>query len=481
MKQVKRSIWFAVALVGTLTVVNVGLTFANSSMPSHSKSVLPVFRDGTPVPSLVPMIHMVMPTVVNVSTKGEIPIHSPLYAPFLNNPFFRQFFGMSPFQQQGPRHERFRALGSGVIINARKGYILTNDHVIRHATKIVVTTYNHHHYPARVVGKDQETDLAVLQIHAHGLHQIAFGDSAKLAVGEFVVAIGNPFGLGHTATFGIVSGLGRTDVEQNHVGTFIQTDAAINPGNSGGALVNLRGQLIGINTAILTTGNDGGNIGIGFAIPVNLARAVVHQIIRYGRVERGVLGVLVQDVTPRLRRAFGLAPGQRGALIAQVEPDSGAAHAGLRAGDIITNINGQPVHDVSALRGIIGVLRVGTHIRVGFLRNGHAMTATAIIGPNQHHKEKRSFRFANKNIGAQLSDLNPSSPLYGKVKGVMVIAVAPRSPAAKAGLEPGDVIVAVNQHPIDNLAEFKQALDTYHGILLLTVQRGSGTFFTTLR
>jgi serine protease Do/serine protease DegQ len=481
MKQVKRSIWFAVALVGALSVVNVGLTLANSSMPSHAKSVLPVFQDGTPVPSLVPMIRMVMPTVVNVSTRGEIPIHSQIYAPFLNNPFFRQFFGMNPLQQQGPSHERFQALGSGVIINARKGYILTNDHVIRHATKIVVTTYNHRHYPARVVGKDQETDLAVLQIHAPGLHQIAFGNSAKLAVGDFVVAIGNPFGLGHTATFGIVSGLGRTDVEQNHIGTFIQTDAAINPGNSGGALVNLRGQLVGINTAILTTGSNGGNIGIGFAIPVNLAQAVVHQIIRYGRVERGVLGVLVQDVTPRLRRAFGLAPGQRGALIAQVEPDSGAARAGLRAGDIITSINGQPVHDVSTLRGTIAVMRVGTHVRVGFLRNGHAMTTTAVIGPNQHHKRKRNFRFANKNIGAQLSNLNPSSPLYGKVKGVMVIAVAPRSPAAKAGLEPGDVIVAIDQHPIDNLAEFKQALESYHGILLLTVQRGSGTFFTTLR
>ncbi len=479
MKYMKRSIWLAVGVVAALTLVNIGLTVSNSSVPAQAGSVLPVFRHESPVPSLVPMIRMVMPAVVNVSTRGEMPVQNQAYAPFLNNPFFRQFFGMNPFAEQAPSQERFRALGSGVIINARKGYVLTNDHVIRHATKIVITTYNHHRYPAKVVGKDRETDLAVLKIKAHGLHQIAFGNSARLNIGDFVVAIGNPFGLGHTATFGIVSGLGRTGVEQDHVGTFIQTDAAINPGNSGGALVNLRGQLVGINTAILTE-NGGGNIGIGFAIPVNLARVVAAQIIKYGKVERGVLGVLVQDVTARLRRAFGLPPGQRGALIAQVEPDSGAARAGLRAGDIITAVNGQPVRDVSALRAIIGVLRVGTRVRIRFLRNGHPMTVTATVGHN-HKSSKREFRLGHKDIGAQLANLGRNSPLYGKVKGVMVVAVTPRSPAAKAGLEPGDVILAVDQHPVANLAEFREALEADHGLLLLTVQRGQNTFFTTLR
>ncbi len=479
MKHMKRSIWFAAAIFAALTLVNIGLTVGNSSEPAQAGSVLPVFQHESPVPSLVPMIRMVMPAVVNVSTRGEMPVQSQAYAPFLNNPFFRQFFGMSPFAQQPPQ-ERFRALGSGVIINAQKGYILTNDHVIRHATKIVITTYNHHRYPAKVVGKDRDTDLAVLQIKAHDLHQIVFGNTARLAIGDFVVAIGNPFGLGHTATFGIVSGLGRTGVEQqDHVGTFIQTDADINPGTSGGALVNIRSQLIGINTAILTE-NGGGNIGIGFAIPVNLARVVASQIIKYGKVERGVLGVLVQNVTAHLRRAFGLPPGQRGALIAQVLPDSGAARAGLRAGDIITTVDGQPVRDVSALRAIIGVLRVGTHVHIRFLRNGHPKTVVAIVGHN-HKSTHREFKLGRKDIGAQLANLGRSSPLYGKVKGVMVVAVTPRSPAAKAGLEPGDVILAVDQHPISNLAEFQEAIESDHGLLLLTVQRGQATFFTTLR
>lgn len=479
MKYMKRSIWLAVGVVVALTIVNIGLTLDNSSRPAVAGALLPVFKHETPVPSLAPMVRMVMPAVVNVSTRGEMPVQNQAYAPFLNSPFFRQFFGMNPFAGQAPDEERFRALGSGVIINARKGYILTNDHVIRHATKIVVITYNHHRYPAKVVGKDRETDLAVLQIKARGLHQITFGNSARLEIGDFVVAIGNPFGLGHTATFGIVSGLGRTGIEQDHVGTFIQTDAAINPGNSGGALVNLRGHLVGINTAILTE-NGGGNIGIGFAIPVNLARLVAAQIIKYGKVERGMLGVLVQDVTPRLRRAFGLPPGQRGALIAQVEPHSGAAHAGLRAGDIITAVNGQPVRGMNSLHSIIGVLRVGTRVRVQIIRHGRTLSVTAVIGRNQVTTNQQ-IKVGHTKIGARFSNLGPHSALYGKVKGVLVVAVAPHSPAARAGLEPGDVILAVDQHPVTNLAEFRQALETDHGLLLLTVQRGHGTFFTTLR
>lgn len=475
----KRWSLVALVLVALLTVVNVALTLG-AHVPAiaaaRRSSLMPVFRDGAPVPSLAPMIRAVNPTVVNVATRGTLPLRASPFAPLLQNPFFSQFFGEMP---SVPLQQHFEALGSGVIINARHGYILTNYHVIRHAHSIVVTTYNNNRYHARVVGYDRRSDLAVLQIHARHLQQIVLGDSNRLQVGDFVVAIGNPFGLGHTATFGIVSGLARTNIGKDEADTFIQTDAAINPGNSGGALVDLRGHLVGINTAILTE-NNGGNIGIGFAIPIDLARQVMEQIIKYGHVERGVLGVYVQDLSPHRAEALGLPQNTQGALVTEVLPGSGAARAGVRQYDVIVSVDGHRVDNIADLEAYIGVKRVGTWVRLGILRKGHHLTLRVKLG-SPHGLAVNTFS-RRVDLGIALSNITSSSPLYGRVHGVLVVGVNPNGPAARANppLEVGDVITAVDEHPITDLAEFRAIVARARGILLLTVQRGEQVFVTTV-
>lgn len=469
----------ALVLVLLLTAVNVALTLgarAPAVAGSSPGTLMPVFRDGAPVPSLAPMIRAVNPTVVNIATRGTLPVRVSPFAPFFQNPFFSQFFGAVP---EAPIEQHFEALGSGVIVNARKGYILTNYHVIRHAHSIVVTTYNNDRYRARVVGYDRRSDLAVLQIHARHLQQIVLGDSNRLQVGDFVVAIGNPFGLEHTATFGIVSGLGRTNIGKDEGDTFIQTDAAINPGNSGGALVDLRGHLVGINTAILTE-NDGGNIGIGFAIPIDLARQVMDQIIKYGHVERGVLGVYVEDLSPHRAEALGLPRNTQGALVTEVLPGSGAAKAGVRQYDVIVSVDGHRVDNVSDLEAYIGVKRVGTVVHLGILRKGRRLALRVRLG-SPHGLATSAFP-RHVDLGIALSNITPSSPLYGRVHGVLVVGVNPEGPAARANppLEVGDVITAVDERPVANLAEFRAILARARGILLLTVQRGEQVFVTTV-
>ena len=470
----------ALVLVVLLTAVNVALTLG-ARVPAlaapRARTLMPVFRDGAPVPSLAPMIHAVTPAVVNIATRGTLPVRRSPLTPFFQNPFFGQFFGLAP---EAPVVQHFEALGSGVIVNARKGYILTNDHVIRHAHSIVVTTYNNDRYKARVVGVDRRSDLAVLQIHARHLQQIVFGNSDRLEVGDFVVAIGNPFGLEHTATFGIVSGLGRTNIGKDEGDTFIQTDAAINPGNSGGALVNLRGHLVGINTAILTE-NDGGNIGIGFAIPVDLARQVMDQIIKYGRVERGVLGVYVEDLSPQRAEALGLPRNTQGALVTEVLPGSGAAHAGVRQYDVIVSLNGHRIRNISDLEAYIGVKRVGTVVRLVILRHGRRLTLRARLGSARSMGVSAFPKHVD--LGIALSNITPGSPLYGRIHGVLVVGVNPGGPAARANppLDVGDVITAVDEVPVANLAQFRAVLAHHKaGVLLLTVQRGSQIFVTTV-
>jgi len=469
----------ALILVLLLTGVNVALTLgahAPARAAASSGTLMPVFRDGAPVPTLAPMIRAVNPTVVNIATRGTIPLRASPFAPFFQNPFFSQFFGAVP---EAPLEQHFEALGSGVIVDAKKGYILTNYHVIRHAHSIVVTTYNNDRYRARVIGFDRRSDLAVLQIHARHLQQIVLGNSARLEVGDFVVAIGNPFGLEHTATFGIVSGLGRTNIGKDEGDTFIQTDAAINPGNSGGALVDLRGHLVGINTAILTE-NDGGNIGIGFAIPINLARQVMDQLIKYGRVARGVLGVYVEDLSPHRAEALGLPRNTQGALVTQVLPGSGAARAGIRQYDVIVSLDGHPIHNVSDLEAYIGVKRVGTVVRLVILRHGHRINLRARLG--SPHATSASVFPKHVDLGIALANITRSSPLYGRVHGVLVVGVNPEGPAARANppIDVGDVITAVDERPVANLAQFRAVLAHARGILLLTVQRGSEIFVTTV-
>ncbi len=455
----KRSTIFAAAFCAAFLLTNPLIASAHMTPP---------FITGQPVPTLAPIVKRVAPAVVNISTSGHVTIQQ---NPFFNDPFFQQFFGM----QGMPMQQQFQALGSGVIVDARHGYILTNNHVIAHADKITVTLYDKRSFPAKVVGRDPETDLAVLQIKANDLTQIPLGNSAALQVGDFVIAIGNPFGLSHTVTAGIVSAKGRAQVQDGKYSDFIQTDAAINPGNSGGALVNLEGQLVGINTAILS--KSGGNIGIGFAIPINMAKDVMAQLIKYGKVERGMLGVEIEDLTPPLAKALDI-PRSQGALVTQVVPHSPAQKAGIKPDDVIVSVNGNPVSGAADLSNSIGVMRVGTPLTLGVIRNGKTLTLHATIGKQQ--SEQAGSAAHPESRGITVSDLSEGSPLYGQVKGVLVTGVAPNSEAFLAGLRPGDVITAVNRESVSNVGEFRRALKRTGGAVALRIRRGDQAFFVVL-
>ena len=425
----------------------------------------PVVGD-TPLPTLAPMIKKVSPAVVNIATRGTIRERG--QNPLLDDPFFRRFFDVPP--DTGPRERPFQSAGSGVIFDARNGYIVTNAHVVENATEITVTLQDGRDLKAEVLGSDAPSDVAVLKVKSEGLAQITLGDSARAEVGDFVVAIGNPFGLQHTVTSGIISGLSRSGINPDGYEDFIQTDASINPGNSGGALVNLRGELIGINTAILS--RSGGNIGIGFAIPVNMARSVMEQLIKYGSVKRGQLGVSMYTVTPDIAHSLGL-PNAVGALVSQVVEGSPADKAGIRTGDVITSVNGQPVKSNSELRNTIGLLRVGDRVDIGLVRDGKPVRVTAVIadttaeltgGPVSIHK---SFE------GAALADAPDSA-------GALVKSVEPGSAAAQAGLRADDVIVGANRGKVGNVRELR---DRAKGaaVLVLEVRRGNTVLLIPLR
>src|SRR5215468_9191203 len=419
------------------------------------------------VPTLAPMIRKVSPAVVNVATRGTIRERG-TQNPLLDDPFFRRFFDVPP--DTGPHARPFQSAGSGVIFDARSGYIVTNAHVVENASEITVTLQDGRDLKAEIIGSDTPSDVAVLRVKSDGLTQIPLGDSARAEVGDFVVAIGNPFGLQHTVTSGIISGLSRSGINPDGYEDFIQTDASINPGNSGGALVNLRGELIGINTAILS--RSGGNIGIGFAIPVNMARSVMEQLIRYGSVKRGQLGVSMYTVTPDIAHSLGL-PSVVGALVSQVVEGSPADHAGIRTGDVITSVNSQPVKSNSELRNTIGLLRVGDKVDIGLLRDGKPLRVTAVIadttteltgGPASIHK---SFE------GSVLADAADAG-------GALVRSVEPGSAAAQAGLRAEDVIVGANRGRVSSVRDLR---DRARGaaVLVLEVRRGATVLLVPLR
>lgn len=439
-----------------------------------TQAALPIFdSQGKELPTLAPMLKTVTPAIVNVATRSKVKVQN---NPLLQDPFFRRFFNV-PDQQQ-PQEQETQSLGSGVIVDADKGYILTNNHVIKNAESIQVTLRDGRSYKAKLVGTDPETDIAVIKIKADKLTALSFGDSDKLQVGDFVVAIGNPFGLGQTVTSGIVSALGRSGLGIEGYEDFIQTDASINPGNSGGALVNLHGHIIGINTAIFS--QSGGNIGIGFAIPINMARDVMKQLIKHGEVKRGMLGVQVQDLTPELAEAFDIDKHQgKGAVVTSVTKDSAAEKAGIKVGDVIIAANDRPVNNSSDIRNIVGLLQIGDTVRLKLIRNGSPITITAKVAKEK--KETVSAKHYNKRLdGATLGNIDPGSPYYGHIKGVVVQKVDPGSAAWNVGLRKGDVIVSANKHRVKNLDEFSAAVRGQKR-LLLNIRRGNGAFFVIIQ
>jgi Do/DeqQ family serine protease len=403
-------------------------------------------KDG--VPTLAPLLREVMPAVVNISVQVTAPARQ---NPLMRDPFFRRFFeDLLEQPQQRPQ----LSAGSGVVIDARLGYVITNHHVIEEAQEIVVTLKDRRELSAQLVGSDPGTDIALLKVAPGGLTELKLGDSEALEVGDFVIAIGNPFGLGQTVTSGIVSALGRTGLNIHGYEDFIQTDASINPGNSGGALINLKGELIGINSAII--GPSGGNVGIGFAVPSNMAQAVVEQLAEYGEVRRGRLGVLIQDLTPELAEALNLAISE-GAVVTGVEAGSPAEEAGVATGDVMVAIDGHEVTGSADLRNRIGLVRVGGKVTVTVLRNGKRKDFEVRVA-----KVERATYAGDQSApqlsGAVFQAMGSEHPLSGQVNGVVVADVERDSRAWRNKIRPGDLIIAINRERVRNLEELNSAL-----------------------
>ncbi|HSW12338.1 MAG TPA: DegQ family serine endoprotease [Solimonas sp.] len=427
------------------------------------------------VPSLAPMLKAVMPAVVNISVTSKVEIQNPL----MQDPFFRRFFGVPEGQQPQQQEREAQSIGSGVVVDAAKGYVITNSHVVAEADSIRVRLSDDREFDAKLIGKDPDTDVAVLQIKATNLTALKMADSDQLQVGDFVVAIGSPFGLRQTVTSGIVSGLSRqTGISEGGYEDFIQTDASINPGNSGGALVNLRGELVGIPSNILS--RSGGNIGIGFAIPTNLAKNVMDQLLVSGDIQRGRIGINGQDLTPDLAKAFGLS-NTRGAVITRVLPKSPADKAGLKSEDVILEANGRPVDNFAQLRNRVGLLRIGEKVNLKILRDGKPKDITVSIGK----EEEIAADTANLHPqlkGASFSPLDDAArQAAGDTRGVLVQSVEPRSPAARAGLRPGDIVIGVNRRPVQDLEDFSKLANPQAAELLLHVRRGPGALFILIR
>jgi Do/DeqQ family serine protease len=403
-------------------------------------------RDG--VPTLAPLLREVTPAVVNISVKVTAPAQQ---NPLMRDPFFRRFF--EDFLDQ-PRQRPQLSAGSGVVIDARRGFVITNHHVIEAAEEIVVTLKDRRELAAQLVGSDPGTDIALLKVAPEGLTELKLGDSEALEVGDFVVAIGNPFGLGQTVTSGIVSALGRTGLNIHGYEDFIQTDASINPGNSGGALINLKGELIGINSVII--GPAGGNVGIGFAVPSNMARSVVEQLAEFGEVRRGRLGVLIQDLTPELSEALKLDITE-GAVITRVEPGSPAEDAGIEAGDVVVAVEGAAVANAADLRNRVGLVRVGEEINVTVVRDGtrgdHRVRVATIERATYPGSES-----APQLSGAVFQAMGSEHPLYGQINGVVVADVERGSRAWHNNIRPGDVIIAINRERVQSVDELSRAL-----------------------
>jgi len=465
-----------VLLILAAVLVPAGCNRQNKAgQDGHAAGALSAHAAPKGMPTVAPMLARVSPAVVNISVEGTIPLQNLL----AQEPRMRQFFGRSPKL----RSERFSSVGSGVIIDAAQGYVVTNNHVVKNAQRIQVTLKDRRERQATLVGTDPQSDIAILKIHADDLKGVPLAASKDLKVGDYVVAIGDPFGIGQTATFGIVSALGRTDLGIENYEDFIQTDASINPGNSGGALVNMGGQLVGMNTAILAGGGgEGGNIGVGFAIPVDMVRMIARELIQSGAVSRGSLGVMVQDLTPAIARAIGSRI-SAGALVNQVKAHSPAARAGIRSGDVITSVNGMGMASSNDLRNTVAEEPPGTVVHLTFLRNGHEQTATVSLEALNHFvappKGSGPQPISGKLSGVETGAIPPGNPNYGKVKGVYVADVAPDSDAATAGLRKGDIILDADRTPVTTPADLEEIAkaNPRDRPLLLRVAHGNGILF----
>jgi serine protease Do len=486
----KIRIWsLAAILTGAMFVAGVGI-----AETSHSSAKLeaPIFAPASnntamaasPAMTYSPLIKEALPEVVNIASSRMVQRSEEDSNPMLNDPLFRQFFGdrqpHSQRQQPQQPQEKEQGLGSGVIV-ATNGYIITNNHVVDGATDIKVSLRDKREFTAKVVGRDPKTDVAVLKIDADHLPAISMGDSSKVQVGDLAFAIGDPFGIGQTVTMGIVSATGRANLGIEDYEDFIQTDAAINPGNSGGALIDGRGQLIGINTAILS--HSGGNQGVGFAIPINLVKRVMDQIVDHGHVVRGFLGATIQDVTPTMAKALGLNEAG-GVLIGDVTAKGPAAQAGLKAGDVVIKLNGETVADSAALRLHISETDPGTTVPLTVRRGSDTLNLNVKLGelPADHEKTADG---STDNDGLQGLQVEPISPaarqqlhLSDEAQGVVVSQVDPNSAAADAGIRPGDLVAEVNHQSVTTVSEFEQAMRNTQtkAILLRIVREGTGLY-----
>jgi serine protease Do len=481
----------AIAIGTCVLALGTALGLGIASWTGHaglgSSHAAPVFIGQTKTPTgngsannggFSPILEPLLPAVASITSSRVVNVPQ---SPLFNDPFFQQFFGgQSP---QTPQQQREMGLGSGVIVTS-DGYILTNNHVIDKATDIKVILADKRQFPGKVVGADPKTDIAIVKIAATGLPTIPLGDSSKLRVGDYAFAIGNPFGVGETATMGIISATGRNGLSIEDYEDFIQTDAAINPGNSGGALLDARGDLIGINTAILS-GNSGGNQGIGFAIPIDMAKYVMDQILKNGKVVRGYIGIGIQDVTPALAKAFHV-PAEQGALIGNVEPNSPGAKAGVQRGDVITELNGQPISSANDLRLKIAAMAPGTTIHFKVNRTGESRDITLTLGEapagNTAQKGPTGVEQNTPMRGVQVHDLTPDIQnqlgLNSDVKGVVVTGVPDGSPASDAGLQRGDVIEQLNRQPVNSVSDYERLISQAgKQAVVLLISRGGATTF----
>ena len=455
----------------------------------QARADIPLGQLQNSVPTLAPVIKDTRPAIVNIAARAKVDVDSspdfrdPFEDPFFNDPFFRRFFedfgGMQRFEspRRAPREREARSIGSGVIVDADEGHILTNHHVVRNADEIFVILEDKRKLEAEIIGSDPDTDVAVLKVKAKNLTAIPLGNSDQMDVGDYVLAIGNPFGLSHTVTSGIISALGRSGLGLEGYEDFIQTDAPINPGNSGGALINLKGELIGINTAIYS--RSGGSMGIGFAIPVNMARSVMDQLLEHGEIKRGRIGVHIQDVSPEIAEALDLER-LNGALVAQVAEDSPSDKAGIKTGDIITHFDGTEVKSSAHLKNLVGLMRLGDEAEVKLLRDGKPRNVEVKIGKVDEMDVAQEAGSVELLKGARFSSIPETHPMHGKIKGVYVSDVEYGSASWRSGLKDGDIITSVNKQAVSKVDDLVDAAKKKDKGILLNIRRGNAALFIVI-